>query len=58
MANLRANKITTGTVYYQGSIYASGTSAYLLTTTTAPGTDDFTIACCINSDKASGTNQE
>ena len=58
MANLRANKITTGTVDYQGSIYASGTSAYLLTTTTAPGTDDFTIECWINSDNASGTNQE
>ena len=58
MANLRVNKITTGTADYQGSIYASGTSAYLLTTTTAPGTDDFTIECWINSDNASGTNQE
>ena len=58
MANLRANKITTGTADYQGSIYASGTGAYLLTTTTAPGTDDFTIECWINSDNASGTNQE
>ena len=58
MANLRVNKITTGTADYQGSIYASGTGAYLLTTTTAPGTDDFTIECWINSDNASGTNQE
>ena len=58
MANLRANKITTGTADYQGSIYASGTGAYLLTTTTAPGTDDFTIECWINSDNASGTNQD
>ena len=58
MANLRANKITTGTADYQGSIYASGTSAYLRTKTTAPGTDDFTIEFWINSDNASGTNQE
>ena len=58
MANLRANKITTGTAAYQGSIYASGTAAYLLTKTTAPGTDDFTIECWINSDNASGSNQE
>ena len=58
MANLRANKITTGTADYQGSIYASGTGAYLLTTTTAPGTDDFTIECWINSNDAGGTNQE
>ena len=58
MANLRANKITTGTADYQGSIYASGTNAYLLTTTTAPGTDDFTIECWINSDNAAGANQD
>ena len=58
MANLRANKITTGTADYQGSIYASGTNAYLITTTTAPGTDDFTIECWINSDNASGTYQD
>ena len=58
MANLRVNQITTGTGSYHGSIYASGTGAYLLTTVTAPGTDDFTIECYINSDNASGTNQE
>ena len=58
MANLRANKITTGTADYQGSIYANGTGAYLRTKTTAPGTDDFTIEFWINSDQASGTNQE
>jgi hypothetical protein len=58
MANLRANKITTGTADYQGSIYANGTGAYLFTKTTAPGTDDFTIEFWINSDQASGTNQE
>ena len=58
MANLRANKITTGTADYQGSIYASGTSAYLRTTTTAPGTDDFTIECWFNSDAADGGTQE
>lgn len=58
MANLRVNEITTGIGSYHGSIYASGTGAYLLTTVTAPGTDDFTIECYINSDNASGTNQE
>ena len=58
MANLRANKITTGTADYQGSIYANGVNAYLLTTTTAPGTDDFTIECWINSDAASSGTQE
>ena len=58
MANLRANKITTGTADYQGSIYANGTGAYLLTKTTAPGTDDFTIEFWINSNDASGGNQE
>ena len=58
MANLRVNEITTGIGSYHGSIYASGTGAYLLSTVTAPGTDDFTIECYINSDNASGTNQE
>ena len=58
MANLRANKITTGTADYQGSIYANGVNAYLRTTVTAPGTDDFTIECWINSDAASSGTQE
>ena len=58
MANLRANKITTGTADYQGSIYANGTGAYLLTKTTAPGTDDFTIEFWINSDAADSSTQE
>ena len=43
MANLRVNEITTGVGSYNGSIYATGTSSYLFTTVTAPGTDDFTI---------------
>jgi len=58
MANLRVNEITTGVGSYNGSIYASGTGAYLLTTVTAPGTDDFTIECYINTDQASGSNQD
>ena len=58
MANLRANKITTGTVDYQGSIYASGVGAFLRTKTTAPGTDDFTIECWLNSNDASDSTQE
>ena len=43
MANLRVNEITTGVGSYNGSIHAGGTGAYLLTTVTAPGTDDITI---------------
>ena len=58
MANLRANKITTGTADYQGSIYASGVGAFLRTQTTAPGTDDFTIECWLNSNDASDSTQE
>ena len=58
MANLRVNKITTGVGSYNGSIYATGTSSYLFTTVTAPGTDDFTIECYINTDQASGSNQD
>ena len=58
MANLRVNEITTGVGSYNGSIYATGTSSYLFTTVTAPGTDDFTIECYINTDQASGSNQD
>ncbi len=60
MTRLRSNTISgiPGTSNYQGSIYASGTNAYLRTKTTAPGTDDFTIECWINSDNAAGSNQE
>ena len=58
MANLKVDKITTGIGSYHGSTYASGTGAYLLTTVTAPRTDDFTIECYINTDQASGSNQD
>ena len=58
MANLRVNKVTTGIGSYHGSIYATGTSSYLFTTVTAPGTDDFTIECYINTDAASDGTQD
>ena len=58
MANLRVNEITTGVGSYNGSIYATGTSSYLFTTVTAPGTDDFTIECYINTDAASSGTQD
>ena len=60
MTRLRSNTISglPGTSNYQGSIYASGAGAYLLTKTTAPGTDDFTIEFWINSNDASSGSQE
>ncbi len=60
MTTLRSDTISglTGPTNYQGSIYASGAGAYLLTKTTAPGTDDFTIEFWINSNDASGGSQE